>query len=187
HRSLSTAGGLGQGLLGAGTIGEQRLELRVDAVACGCRLLGSRAEGGEPPLELGGVDGRDTRAQPGNLVRQLLRALRRRRLQCERPQPFCDLLLEISRTLRLHRDARELELRPVAAALEAPETRRVLHERAPVYGPRREDGLDLALADDGARPGPETDVGEQLDHVEPADAGRVDEVLALAAAVEPPH
>src|SRR5581483_5351498 len=87
--------------------------------------------------------------------------------------------------LDLRRDARELQLRAVAPRLEAPEPRSLLDERAPLLRLRREDRLDLALPDDRVHPLPETEVGEQLDEVEPAHGRLVDEVLPLAAAMEP--
>ena len=85
------------------------------------------------------------------------------------------------------RDARELQLGAMAARLEAAEPGRLLDQRAPLLRLRREDRLDLALADDRVHALAEPEVGEQLDEVEPPHGGLVDEVLALAAAVEPPR
>ena len=72
----------------------------------------------------------------------------------------------------------------MAASLEAAEPGRLLDQSPPLGRPRREDRLDLALADDRVHPLAEAEVGEQLDEIEPAHAGLVQEVLALAAAME---
>ncbi len=72
----------------------------------------------------------------------------------------------------------------MATALESSQPSRLLDERTTLAGGRREDGLHLALADDGTRPRPEAHVCEQLDHVSPPDRRSVDEVLTFAAAVE---
>ena len=72
----------------------------------------------------------------------------------------------------------------MATALEPSQPGRLLDERTPLAGRRGEDRLHLALADDGARPRPETDVREQLDDISPSDGRTVDEVLAFPAAVE---
>ena len=68
--------------------------------------------------------------------------------------------------------------------LEAAEPCSLLDERAAVGRARREDRLDAALADDGACPRAEPDIGEQLDDVRAPHGGAVDQVLALAAAME---
>jgi hypothetical protein len=80
---------------------------------------------------------------------------------------------------------RELELGPMLAALELPESRRLLDEVAPVLRLRGEHRVDLALGNDRVHRAAETDVGEQLDEVGAPDGRLVDEVLALTAADEP--
>ena len=50
---------------------------------------------------------------------------------------------------------------------------------------RREDLLDPALPDHGAVAASESDVGEQLDEIRAPHSGSVDQVLPLAAAVQP--
>src|SRR5438270_288292 len=70
------------------------------------------------------------------------------------------------------------------ARLEAAEPSSLLDQRAALLRLRREDRLDLALPDDRVHPLAEAEVGEQLDEIEPAHAGLVQEVLALAAAME---
>ena len=75
----------------------------------------------------------------------------------------------------------------MAALLELAEPCRLLHELPPLVRLGREHRLDLALADDGVHRAAEPDVGEQLDEVGAANLRLVDEVLALAAAVQPPR
>src|SRR5580765_2280103 len=74
----------------------------------------------------------------------------------------------------------------MAPCLELAETCRLLQENASFGRLRPEDLLDLALPDDRVHPAAEPDVREQLDEIDPADRRLVDEVLALAAALEPP-
>src|SRR5207302_1606813 len=119
----------------------------------------------------------------GALRRQLLGPLGRGRLKGERPDPRPHLALDVARTLDLRRDARELELRAVATALEDAEPRRVLDERAQLRGPAGEDLLHATLADDRAA---EPQLGEELDDVRSPHRRAVDEVLPLPAAVQPP-
>src|SRR5262249_10501939 len=102
----------------------------------------------------------------------------------ERPQPLAHLGLEVARPLDLGRDARELQLSAMAAQLEPAEARGLLDERAALGRLRAEDGLDAPLRDDRAQPAAEPDVGEDLDEVDPADGGTVDEVLPLAPTVQ---
>ena len=71
--------------------------------------------------------------------------------------------------------------------LELSEPRRLLDQRAPLRGLGRKDLLDAALPDDGMHLPAEADVREQLDDVGAANVCAVDEVLALAAAVEAPR
>src|SRR5581483_3265739 len=129
----------------------------------------------EPLVERREIDLGDARAQLGELAAQLLGALRRRSLQRERTQALLHLCLEV---------ARALDLGAVPARLEAAEPGSLLDQRAALLRLRREDRLDLALPDDRMHPLAEAEVGEQLDEIEPAHAGLVQEVLALAAAME---
>src|SRR5262249_60116253 len=74
-----------------------------------------------PLAELGEVDSGDPCAQAGDLPSQLLGALRRGRLQRERPEPLRHLSLQVARALDLLRDPRQLELGAMPPALEATE------------------------------------------------------------------
>ena len=186
HRLLAPAGGVGELLLGAAALGEHGVE----------PLLGRAPRRAPPPRRRSpaAASRSSSAARSSSAIRarsraistaELLRPLGRGRLQRERPQALAHLVLEVARALDLDRDARELQLGAVAARLEAPEPGRLLDQRAPLLRPRREDRLDLALADDRVHALAEAEVGEQLDEVEPAHRRAVDEVLALAAAVEP--
>ena len=69
-------------------------------------------------------------------------------------------------------DPGELQLGAVAAALEPPEARGLLDERAPLGRLRREDLLDAALADHRVHLAAEAEVGEQLDEIGAPDRAR---------------
>ena len=118
-----------------------------------------------------------------DLADELLCALGRRRLKREGTQALPYLVLEISRTLDLDLDPSELQFRPVPALLEASETSCLLDHCPPLRGLRPEDLLDAALPDDGVQLGAEPDLGEELDDVDPANSGTIDQVLALSASV----
>ena len=133
----------------------------------------------------GEVELGDPRAQPRDLAGELLGPLGGGRLQRERAQPLAHLRLDVARALDLDRDPRELQLRAVAAPLELAEPGRLLDQLAALLGLRGEHRLDLALADDRVHRAAEPDVGEQLDEVGPPHVRAVDEVLALAAAMQP--
>ncbi len=75
----------------------------------------------------------------------------------------------------------------MASPLELAEPGRVLDQHTPLLGLARQDLFDLALADDRAVAATEPDVGEQLDQVGAAHVRAVDQVLAFAAAVQPPR
>ena len=96
------------------------------------------------------------------------------------------LLLDVTGSLDLDPDPRELELRAVLAALELTEPCGLLDEVAPVLRPRGEHRVDLALRDDRVHRAAEADVGEQLDEIGAPNGRLVDEVLALTAPDEPP-
>src|SRR5262249_1873494 len=151
-RRLAAPRGVGQLLLHPAALDEQRLELSFDALALerGCRfaLLGRSL----PLAQRGEIELGDARLDPGDLTAELFGPLRRGRLQRERSQALARLGLDVAGALHLAGDARELELRAVAAALEPSEPGRLLHERAPLDGAAREDGLHLSLADNRVHP-----------------------------------
>ena len=143
------------------------------------RRLAARVGGSEVEL-------RNPGSQADDLLGELLCALRRRRLQGERPKPLPHLGLDVAGPLDLNRDPVQLQLGPVPTLLELPEPGRLLHELPPLVRLGGEHRFDLALADDRVHRAAEADVGEQLDEVGAANLCLVDEVLALAAAVQPP-
>jgi hypothetical protein len=182
---LAAAGGVGQLLFGAPAFLEQRVEFLVGVFArqdCGSAtslaVLQSFAQEGQVEL-------RNARAKRRDLAAQLLGALGCRRLQRERTQTLFDLRFDVARTLYLHGDPPELQLGAVLALLEAPEPRRFLEQLASLLRLRAEDLLDAPLADDGVHPAAEPEIGEQLDEVDAANRRAVEEVLTLAAAMQP--
>ena len=168
------------------SLGEERLQplLRAPTAEprCGLALLGSSP----PRLDRGEIELGDARTQPGDLVHELLCALRRGRLQRKRAQALPHFGLDVARALDLNPDAVQLQLGAVPPALELAEAGGLLDELASLLRLRREYRLDLALADDRVHRAAESDVGEQLDEVGAPDLRLVDEVLALAASVQPP-
>ena len=186
-RRLALPGGVGELLLGGVPLGEERGQLLLRAPAAdpgrGLALLGrcpARVDGGE--VELG-----DPRTQTRDLVRELLGPLGRRRLQRERTQPLAHLGLDVAGALDLDSDPVQLQLGAMLPPLELAETGGLLDQLAPLLRLRGQHRLDLALADDRVHRAAEPDVGEQLDEIGAAHLRLVDEVLALAAAVQPPR
>ena len=184
-RLLAGAGGIGELLLGALALGDEGVDLQVERSA----LLGRRGPApfglGSALGEAGEVERRDRRLQARDLDPELLGPLGCGRLQRQRAKPLLDLLLEIARAVDLHRHAGELQLGAVPAALEPAEAGRLLDQLAALGRLRVEHGLDAALRDHRAEAAAETDVGQELDQVDAAHRRLVDEVLALAAAVQP--
>ncbi len=183
---LARARRVGQLLLGALALGNERGNLLVERVALG---RGRRA----PPFRLGAplreprqVKRRDRGLNLSDLDAELLGALGGGRLQRKRTQPLLDLVLEIARTVDLDANPGELQLGAMAPALEAAEPGRLLDQLAALGRLRVEHRLDAALRDDRAQPSAETDIREELDEVDAADRCLVHEVLALAAAMQAP-
>src|SRR5262249_24301912 len=73
----------------------------------------------------------------------------------------------------------------VPPRLELAEAGRLLEQRPPLPGLRREDLLHPSLADHRAVASAQADVCEQLNEIGAPDGCLVDEVLAFAAALEP--
>ena len=185
ERLLARARRVGKLLFGTPALGEQRLEPLLHPAPPGGRRTAPRSERHEPLLQPSEVDLRDTSPEARELEPELLRPLGRGRLQRERPEALANLRLDIACTLDLDRDASKLELGPVPTRLEATEACGFLDQHAPFGRPRREDRLDLPLADDRVHALAQPEVGEQLHEVEAAHGGPVDEVPPLAAAVQP--
>ncbi len=122
---------------------------------------------------------------PLDLLHELLCSLGGSRLERERTKPLPRLVLECPRLVDLDRDARELQLGAVATMLEAPETRCFLDQRTPLLGLGRQHLLDPSLADDRVHLVAEAGVTEQLEHVRAAHGRAIDQVLPVAASMEP--
>ena len=78
------------------------------------------------------IERRQARTDAADLLAELFRSLGCARLERERTQTLLHLALEVARALDLLRDARELQLRSVAATLEPAQARRFLDERTPL-------------------------------------------------------
>src|SRR5438105_6748130 len=73
------------------------------------------------------------------------------------------------------------------APLEPTEPGRLLDELAALFGMGGKDFLDAALTDDRVHRAAEPEVGEQLDEIDAPHRRAADEVLTLAAAMQPPR
>ena len=171
-------------LLRAAALQQDVLEPRLRALALEPRRRPALLDAGRPLLLHGEVELRDSSLEAGDLAAQLLGPLRRSRLERERPQAFPDLVLEVAGALDLGGHPRQLQLRSVATPLETAQPRRLLEQRPPLGGLARQDLLDAPLADDRG-PGGQPDLRQQLDEVDATHPRAVQQVLALAAAVQP--
>src|SRR5262249_35844873 len=138
RRPLAGAGGIRQLDLRAFARSD---ELGDAAVEHAARLGGRDAAfvgAGAALGERGEVERGDRRLETRDLLAELLRALGRGRLQRERAEALAHLVLEVACAIDLDADTRELQLRAVPAALEAPETCRLLDQLAPLDGLRVE-------------------------------------------------
>ncbi len=187
RRALSRPGGVRQLLLGARARRQQVVEPRV-ALLPRRELVGAAMRQHRRPCrEPREVERRERRLDPRDLLAEAHGPLGGGRLQRQRAETLAHLLLEISGALDLDRDAGELQLGPMPAQLEPPEPGCLLDEGPPLARLGAEHRLDASLRDHRAQSAAEPDVGEELDEVEPAHGRTVDEVLSLAAAVEPPR
>jgi hypothetical protein len=183
RRLLVPPGRLGELFLGAAPLFKHPRQALVAMLTLQLRLRPMFLDLGETRLDPLELRGGDSPEQAVDLADELLGALRRRRLERERPQTFAHLLLDVAGALDLELDAGELELGAVAALLEGAETGGFLDEGAPLGRLRAQDLLDPALADNRMELGSEAGVGEDLDDVHAPHSRAVDEVLALAAPV----
>ncbi len=182
---LASAGRVGQRLLCPSALGEQGLQSRLRLGSLACQAGTAAARPLDLDVERPEVERRDSRLQRGDLDSELRGPLGRGRLERQRAQPLRHLDLDVTRTLDLGPDPRQLQLGTVAAALEAPEAGGLLDQLPALLGLRREDRLDPPLRDDRAHRRAEPDVGEKLDDVRAPHVRAVDEVLALATPVQP--
>jgi hypothetical protein len=182
---LAPAGRVRQLLLRTAALLQQRVETFVGVLARENRGSAPPLSLLEPLVEIGEVQLGNARTQRGDLSEELLRAFGRGRLERERPEPLLHLRLDVTRPLDLDGHARKLQLSAVLAPLELAKPGRLLEELAALFGLRGEDLLDAALADDRVHAAAEAEIGEELDEVDPTHGRAVEQVLALAAAMEP--
>src|SRR6185503_9808163 len=122
---------------------------------------------------------------PPQLVAQPLVAPRLRRLALQRAALLLHLEHDVVHAREVLLRGLELQLRGAAARLVLGDARRFLDQLAAIGRPRAENHADLPLLDDGVGLGAEARVHEQLvDVAQPADFA-VDQVFALARAIEP--
>jgi len=125
-RLLARARGIGELLLGALALGDQRVDLLVQHPPFFGSGRAARFRLDPALAETRKVKRRDRCLQPSDLDAELLGALGSSRLQREGAQALLHLVLEIARALDLDPDPRELQLGAMTAALEAAETGRLL-------------------------------------------------------------
>ncbi len=104
-------------------------------------------------------------------------------LALERSKLAVDLGGDVARALEVSVHVRELAQRALLALLVLEDARRLFDERAAVLGPRVQDLVEAALADDRVRVAAQARVVQQVLDVHQPRRRVVDEVLALAAAV----
>ncbi len=182
---LATARSVRELVLRARAVGEEPFESRLGTAPGERCSITPNLDLAAPVTRIGDVELGNPSAQGSDLAGELLRALGSSGLQRERPQSLPYLLLDVSRALDLHRDARKLQLGAMPSTLELSEPGGLFDERPPVLRLRGEHLLDLALADNRVHRRSEPDVGEELDEVRAAHGRLVDEVLPLAAPNEP--
>ena len=130
--AFAPAGHGGELPFGALALGEQLLQARIDLGPRRVELRTARSGLGHARRQLFEIERGQAGTEAAELLAELLRALGGARLERERTQPLLHLALEIARALDLLRDARELQLRAVAAALEPSQACRLLDEGAPL-------------------------------------------------------
>ena len=108
-------------------------------------------------------------------------------LSLERPQARAGLALDVERPVEVVLSAGQLQLRPAPALAMLAEPGRLLDQHPAVAGLGGHDRLDPTLGDHRVHLLAEPGVGQHLDHVDQATARPGEPVLALAAAIEPPH
>ncbi len=106
-------------------------------------------------------------------------------LALERAELAVDLGRDVLGALEVGVHAREAAHRAFLAPLVLEHAGGLFDERAAVFGPRVQDLLEPALADDRVGVAAEAGVVKQLLHVHEARRGLVDQVLALAVAIHP--
>ena len=107
-----------------------------------------------------------------------------RGLLAQHLDPGTDLTQDVDDAHELRLRGPQARQRVLATLVQTPDPRRLLDDEAPVRRPEREDLVDHALADERERVVREVGAGKQLHDVAQPYARAVDEVFALAAAVD---
>lgn len=143
--------------------------LALDLIAQGHQVVGGQAQAGVAQVGLDGL------GAPGDLG-----------LPAQRLELATELGGEVgqAREVRLHR--LELAERLLLALAVLEDARGLLDERPPLLGPRLQDRVELALADEHVQLAADAGVREELLDVEQAAAAAVDLVLARAGAEHAP-
>ena len=134
-------------------------------------------------LERAQVVHRERDRHVGELGGELLVSAGALCLARERPQLALHLGGDVLHAREMLVHALELARAFRLALLVLEHARRLLDERAAVLGLGLQDGIQVALADDGMRAGAQTGVVQDVEDVHAAGGGAVDQVLALARAV----
>ena len=126
---------------------------------------------------------REHQIEPGEFVGQALILLGALRLASKRFQLALNLGRNVfhAREARIH--ARKLALGALLALLVLQNARSFLDERATIFGFARENGVELALADDGMRARAKAGIVQDVHEVHAAGRRAVDEVFAFTGTV----
>ena len=133
-RALAPAGHGGELPFGALALAEQLLQTPIDLGPRGVELRTARSDLTHARRQVLEIECGQAGTQAAEFLAELLRALGGARLERERTEALLHLSLEIASALHLLRDARELQLGAVAAALEPSQSGGFLDEGAPLPG-----------------------------------------------------
>ena len=166
-----------------GDLGQPRRR-GVALLACGDQLvlaLAARAS------RLGQCGGEQAQARLGDLPAQRLGPLGGGRLELQRSQAGAQFALDIARALEIGRDAGELGLGALSPPLELAQPGGLLDEAAALVRPRQQHLVDGALGDDAVQVAAEARLGQEVAHVEAPHGLAVEQVVAVARAIEASH
>ena len=136
---------------------------------------------------LGQRGGEQAQARLGDLPAQRLGPLGGGRLELQRAQAGAQFALDIARALEIGGDAGELGLGALSPPLELAQPGGLLDEAAALVRPRQQHLVDGALGDDAVQVAAEAGLGQQVAHVEAPHGLAVEQVVAVARAIEAAH
>ncbi len=168
-------------------LGLARSEVGPRLVGCACQALDLGALELEPAGELEIPVRSLVKLQVLELTAICDETFRLRRLPLQRRQAALDLRDDVPHAQQVLLRELHLLFRLLLAALELRDARRFFDQQAPVFRLRTHDKPHLALLDDRVRLRPGAGPEEQIGHVAQAHGRLVDEVFALAGAVEAPR